>query len=458
MKNKSGRSCSRMENGVAKELLTISGLPAILTQRKNSPKSSKQQKVVLFSPRSTPTPTTDKNTNLLTISGLPAPLTPRKHSSKSRKENRGKLLTPSPTAGPVIDQKHRKLILHFDVRNTILVADSVTQIGVEQALNSYLSGVTWGYENEAGEWEWVSKEPSLNAPEPGCMTYYKYLEKRLVRTPTDRGTLRQHTGDFTQEELGAMFLPYFVKSLNDFEWTHPEQDKTLTMRGENGKLYHYILPAVFQLIQHLHDTNRDFAVIIRTYGMDAPNVLKAISHSLQGNHVAFPNLPLLNFKVNSKPGSIRRHQDGTITATLDQDDQNYFFTEESEMYEFLSNQTGVCAFVDDFLYWQNNNYSSSCAKPLWINPEHTSVQHIFFDDNIRLTDSDSIVDLRMAGRDSGAANTHFSSVSLKNTEKFENMCLVHADLLQSTADINYFIDKVKLCETNYSYFLKQQNS
>lgn len=38
----------------------------------------------------------------------------------------------------------RKLILHFDARNTVFVADISSRITIEQALNTYLSGIVWG--------------------------------------------------------------------------------------------------------------------------------------------------------------------------------------------------------------------------------------------------------------------------------------------------------------------------
>ncbi len=41
-------------------------------------------------------------------------------------------------------ENKRKLVLHFDIRNTVLVADSYSNVHVEQALNSFLTGVTWG--------------------------------------------------------------------------------------------------------------------------------------------------------------------------------------------------------------------------------------------------------------------------------------------------------------------------
>ncbi len=101
----------------------------------------------------------------------------------------------------------RRLVLHFDVRNTVLVADSVTNINVEQSLNSFLTGVVWGTET-AGGWEWASSEPSLTQPTPDSITYYKHMEKQIVRTPSDRGVLRRRMGDFTQEEGGCLTIDF----------------------------------------------------------------------------------------------------------------------------------------------------------------------------------------------------------------------------------------------------------
>lgn len=63
------------------------------------------------------------------------------------------------------ENEHPKLVLHFDIRNTMIVADSVTNISVEQALNAYLTGVLWGREIGDNQWQWISKEPALLAPD-----------------------------------------------------------------------------------------------------------------------------------------------------------------------------------------------------------------------------------------------------------------------------------------------------
>lgn len=67
-------------------------------------------------------------------------------------------------AAPGNTNKRPKLVLHFDIRNTMIVADTVTSITVEQALNAYLTGVLWGREVGENQWEWSSHEPTLLPP------------------------------------------------------------------------------------------------------------------------------------------------------------------------------------------------------------------------------------------------------------------------------------------------------
>lgn len=126
----------------------------------------------------------------------------------------------------------------------------------------------------------------------------------MVKTPLDRVALRLAVGDFVLTDMGASFVDYYTKHLKLLEWHH-QPDSRMTLQGSNGKNYHYILPAVYHLIQHLHDTNRDFNLVIRTYGLDCGNVLNSISHTIKsGQHPQFPNIPRL--KLHAHPGSISR--------------------------------------------------------------------------------------------------------------------------------------------------------
>ena len=110
----------------------------------------------------------------------------------------------------------KRLVLHFDVRNTVLVHDSVTNINVEQSLNSFLTGVVWGEKTNSGDWKWKSHHPSLQPPSPECITYYKYMEKQLVTKPSDRALLRRTTGDFTHENIGTLLVLFSIYLLEMF--------------------------------------------------------------------------------------------------------------------------------------------------------------------------------------------------------------------------------------------------
>ena len=118
----------------------------------------------------------------------------------------------NPLDDVLVCKEKKRLVLHFDVRNTVLVHDSVTNINVEQSLNSFLTGVVWGTETDSGGWEWKSSNPSLQPPSPDCITYYKYMEKQLVKKPSDRAMLRRVTGDFTHENIGRFMSMQFYSS------------------------------------------------------------------------------------------------------------------------------------------------------------------------------------------------------------------------------------------------------
>ena len=345
--------------------------------------------------------------------------------------------------------KKRKLVLHFDVRNTVLVADSVTNVNVDDALNSYLTGVTWGHETTKG-WEWFSDAPSLNPPRKDAITYYKHLERILVKRPSDRAILRKATGNFTQETIGERFLPQFVKHIKLLEWPYPDvTDSLLTMQGSTGKLYHYMLPCFFNMIHYLYENERDFSIVFRTYGMDAPTVLECTKETLAGRHPGFTRpLPI---NVNCQPGKIQRSKNGIVLEHVPQNgSEKTHYRSERDVFNFLSNTTGVCGFVDDFEFWQDNGYSHYAAKPLWVNPSDRTTHHILFDDNIRVTDHDSIVDLRVFDPATGS----ITSLPKEKAARYEDACVVQADLLQSTENENYFIDKLNLCEENYDKLIR----
>ncbi|CAH1784210.1 unnamed protein product [Owenia fusiformis] len=336
----------------------------------------------------------------------------------------------------------RKLVLYFDIRNTVLVADSISNITVEQALNSYMTAVTWGKNTPHG-WQWCSDKPSLRAPHPDAITYYKHLEQDIVKCATERSALRKATGDFTQT-VGTQFEGYFLDGLKNIEWKG-EPKNFLTMQSHN-KTYHYILPAFFHCMNYLQKAGREYTLIFRTYGIDTENVLRATEQTILGNH---PQFDAMDVKINMKPGQLKRVKNGFELYDCNTKNGQRPLTSELEIYKKFTESSGVSGYVDDFTFWQENGYHHESGKPLWIDPNDHSIQQIIFDDNIRVSDVDSIVNLRLLNSRTGKSR----SLSQKETEIMEDSCLVQMDLLDGVSNQNYFIDKVKLCETNYDRFL-----
>lgn len=62
---------------------------------------------------------------------------------------------PEPVCGPgdpaVSVPSGKKLVLHVDLNNTVLVSDAVTGQGTEAALDSFLTTVTWGTMDKHGK-------------------------------------------------------------------------------------------------------------------------------------------------------------------------------------------------------------------------------------------------------------------------------------------------------------------
>ncbi|XP_058028884.1 uncharacterized protein LOC131193099 isoform X2 [Ahaetulla prasina] len=333
--------------------------------------------------------------------------------------------------GPVLSPKKRKLILHIDLNNTILVSDAITKQDPSAALNCYLSTVTWGKLSHTGEWQWVSESPSLHPPCQGAVSFYSQYGRNTK---------------FTETPCGKKFQDLHRQHLKLLEWQaqpHPQ----LSVKGEQARHYHLVLPSFFRLLESLHREGREFAVIFRTFGTDLPRVLRAVSCALEGQHPGFPALGGISLPVDLRLGKIRCSKKKVALShgaeQLSSDDGC------RKMYAYFSSREGISGFQDHFEWWAKNNYSSQGGKPIWVDPQDPRVQHICIDDNIRLTDSDTIVHPQVFLGQGG------DSPQTIPTSELYDICLVQTDLLEAIADVNYFCHCIKRCEENYENYLSR---
>uniref|UniRef100_A0A8D3CL96 Si:dkey-32e6.3 n=1 Tax=Scophthalmus maximus TaxID=52904 RepID=A0A8D3CL96_SCOMX len=298
----------------------------------------------------------------------------------------------------------RKLVLHLDLNNTILVSDAITGQGTVAALDYFLTTVTWGKMGKHGNG---------------------------TRTASHTHTRHNRTRDlFSSCSVGH----------NSYS--------ELSVKGEDGRLYHWILPSFFQLLKDLVQDGREFAIVFRTFGSDLPRALRAVSRALnEGAHPLFPDLADLKISVNMSPGKIRCSKRGIVLSRV----EDHVSTRDGErgLYQYLSSVQGLGGFQDHFDWWASNTFSIRGGKPLWVDPFDQHVQHIFIDDNIRMNDEDTIVQPKVF-LDPGGSETRLAC-----TFELYDITLVQNNLLRAISDLNYFTERVHICLENYERNLQQ---
>lgn len=326
----------------------------------------------------------------------------------------------------------RKLVLHVDLNNTILVSDAVTGQGTIAALDYFMTTVTWGRMSK-GKWEWLSDSTSLLPPCEGAVSYYS----QFGRVPCFTSTAGRRFRGVLDEHLALLRWPAGLKG-----------DRELAVRGEDGKLYHWILPSFFTLLKDLVAEGREFAVLFRTFGSDLPRVLTTVSRALtEGSHPLFPDLPELKLSVDVTPGQIRCSKKGVVLTRSEERLSSR--GGERGLYQYLSSLCHLGGFQDHFDWWSRNTYSLLGGKPFWVDPFDQHVQHIFIDDNIRQNDEDTIVHPKLF-LDRGGPDTRTAY-----TSELYDICLVQTDLLRAISDPSYFSQRVAICQENYDRNLQQ---
>lgn len=355
-------------------------------------------------------------------------------------------------AGP---NHSRKLVLHLDVNNTVFIGDSITKsVTPEETLNEYLSENAWGTIDEGGNWK-SAGEMCVKPPDDKMISYYKFAEAKYQGKP--RSEFKKHVRSFTDNEMFRPFRKFYDQMIGALEF--PGDIKTAngvqlpSFKDKQGVPCHKIVPSFYELLGNLCKSKRDFAIIYRAFGSDGQAVLQVTKDLLSEGRVAFfdpvdttgSGDPVGNqgHEVLFTNGTIMR-SNGQITVKCPENNRK--LTNLSDIYKYFSQANGIKLFVEDYDWWKSQNFHSSAGKPLLVDPNDDSVHHIMFDDNFRPWEpEDSIVNTLEATKDGS-----FVSV---DPASFEDVCVVKADLYQSICNRNYFIEKIRLCERNYSKFI-----
>jgi len=200
------------------------------------------------------------------------------------------------------NRKLPRLVLHFDVNQTILMADPAQEKTLDHVLNDILANMAFGYVGESGDWTWSGELKDRFDPEfsicPGEMNYYTFIQETLA---DPKGALEEEC--FQMKTKRKRLKTSFTEKGQPGEALRPEYEKMrrkmqVSENVKNSPLagdlhiheFHHLLPSFFMCIQEIAKRGRDFRLIFRTFGIDLEAVQTEWNAFCNGDHPAYPEL------------------------------------------------------------------------------------------------------------------------------------------------------------------------
>jgi len=366
---------------------------------------------------------------------------------------------------PAVEPIERpRLLLYFDVNNTVLLADTLTGAGAEDLINMTLAGCAWGVNmtRQDGKevWVCVCPDPTTAQPWQGLISYTEFVVRvnpfPASGSPEEMETVkqkrRQALRSFTLEgEPGWGMRPH-----------HDRLMQALRLRGDN-----VLLPSFYSLLQDLKRAGRSFSVVFRSFGIDIDAAVeREFNDFCQGRHPLFPGLVLdgsdgaedhrMNLSDPSSVGTFVRSagDDGSfalVWGTTKQPPKGKgldFYSdvagtkvvlgmaEAAASLQERMDRDGTTLVVRDYYPgWSKAKFSSHGGKPLFLRLEEEGVLPIFFDDHIRPMDPNIVdpVDIRDLPSRVPMAQVY-------------GIHCVRVSPLLSITDLSYFRDELEQCE------------
>ncbi|KAK9820202.1 hypothetical protein WJX72_007430 [[Myrmecia] bisecta] len=367
-----------------------------------------------------------------------------------------------------------RLVLHFDINKTIIMTDMAQDASTDHMINVLLSECAWGRLEAGPRWEPVGRlATDRPANDPQLMSYRSYLDSFLLPFVQGQGAeadaqntqiknRRQHLKrQFTElGQPGEMFRGVFTRLKAALAQPEGCCSCRLFASGERR-----ILPSFFKLLMHLHDLDREFSIIFRSFGSDIADVVEEMNMFCTGQHPCYPQVRMdgsqsrtdLRMSIPESTGAFFRSTskpDGSIlclgaptevmkarqlhAASLQaQPAPAQVMHDFKAMYEALMTRAKLgnraLALRDYYQFWKSRNERSRAGKLLLLDRSDPDIIQIFFDDNIGYG-SAHIVDVRDV---STGAPIAFQDVNGKHLMKCEP--------LNAILDVHYFVRAVHEC-------------
>lgn len=357
-----------------------------------------------------------------------------------------------------------KLILHFDVNETIMIGDPAGGDTLQDCLNKIVCKNAYVKGNEATSshqdtlpTQWFNGAPiDSKTPPPlhtawevpsGCVSYYR----------SGYNAVDPYKKVFTEEgQPGSAYRYAYEQMSAALQWpTNTPSDHRLCHDG----VHHFLLPAFFHTITTLAEQGRSFSIVVRTFGSDADDVAHALTAFAEGKHLSSLGSGVSEMKLDitkdvwngfyHEDGTFRLRQ-GSTKESKGNETQKGEATPAKElgeldalrMIEARDKQISCVVCTDDYKWWKGHGYLPSAGKPMWLTRDDEATHHIFFDDNIHNLAHDSIVAVRV--RDSG--DQPFQAMSGADTLGLQGIHLVRTPTIEPILNKSWFLEQIAKCE------------
>jgi len=332
----------------------------------------------------------------------------------------------------------RKLILHFDVNETIMLGDRANGDTLEDGLNKAVCKSAYVARPAAGlptHWydgsliEGNARPPPLLAgcDVPGAVAYYHAGDAAYAyrKEFTEKGA----PGEAYRREYSGMEAA--LRRPSD-----APADGRLCRDGRHFTL----IPAFFHTLSTLAQEGRSFAVVVRTFGTDGADVAAALDAFAEGRYLSTEAaVPAVHTDVLSTwTGS--HSADGAFR--LRQGDYELCEADAVKLFEARDRHISCVVCTDDHAWWSKHGCEPSAGKPVWITRDDRACQHIFFDDGIRSSAGESSVAVRV--RES--AGHAFRTVSGAEALLEHGVHLVRTPTMEPILNHAWFLEEIAKCE------------
>ena len=313
-----------------------------------------------------------------------------------------------------------RLILHFDVNETIILEDAAGGDTRSDCVNKC-----------------IAKSLYLRSTNPPVLLNGENLTDLTSPLSIEDAMKSIHTSFEAIPGATSYYKSPLKPNVRNWD-LHPHGKLLVKLRESvsNKMKSHFILPAFFTTVVELTRQKREFSIVIRTFGSDLGDIFTAISSFAKGEHPQFPEFQDASLIIDPLDTEMKLvyERDGVFTVS----NQDRCLSQK----EFLSEieRKRIFGVTDDYDFWSKNGCKPACGKPAFTTQNQNGFHHILFDDNINCDADNSIVGVYEIPA--------WTLLSGKATIKLHNHCIVRVPTISAIFSPRFFLDAIKLCEQN----------